>query len=132
MLDVFETNISRRIFRPTQEEEGWWIRCAAEICGLYKATKVTEFVKFRRLQWAVNVIRMAEQRMSKKDLQPTIHCKRRIGKRETMRRRTERECGNVICHTSLENQSQRQRILEATHRGGQGSIWAVTPLQQRQ
>lgn len=37
----------------------------------------------------------------------------------------ERECLPVTWHTTLENQSQKQRILEATHKGGQVSIWAV-------
>ena len=50
---------------------------------------------------------------------------------ETAGWRSERGCRHVTCHTSLENQSQRQRILEAVNRGGQGSVWAVTPLQQQ-
>jgi hypothetical protein len=39
--------------------------------------KVTEFIKFRRLQWVGHVNRMEENRIPKKALQQTIHGKRR-------------------------------------------------------
>lgn len=42
--------------------------------------KFSEFIKFRRLQWAERVIRMEENRLAQKELQETIHCKTQIEK----------------------------------------------------
>jgi hypothetical protein len=80
MLAVFERKILRRIFGPTQGEKGWRVRYNAEIYVLYKAMNVTKFIKFRKLQWAGHVIRMKENRIPKKALRQTIHCKRWVGK----------------------------------------------------
>ena len=77
MLDVFER---RRIFGPTQDEKGWRIRYNAKMYFVYKDVKVTELIKFRRLQWAGHVIRVEEHRIRKKAQQQTVHCKRRMGK----------------------------------------------------
>jgi hypothetical protein len=46
---------------------------------LYKDMKVA-FIKFRRMQWAGHVIRMAEHCTPKKALQQTIHSGCRVGK----------------------------------------------------
>jgi hypothetical protein len=51
---------------------------------------------------------------------------------KTMERWSETQYLPVSWHTNLKNRSERQRILEAKHRGGQGSIWAVIPLKQQQ
>jgi hypothetical protein len=79
MLDAFNRNTLRRIFGPTQDGKGRRTRYNAGICDLCKDMKVTEFTKFRRLQWARHVIIMEERRISKKVLQQTIHCNRRAG-----------------------------------------------------
>jgi hypothetical protein len=72
ILGRFERKVLRRIFSPTQDEEGWNVRYNAEIYDFYKDIKVTEFIKFRRLQWAEHVIRMEEHRITRKALQQTI------------------------------------------------------------
>jgi hypothetical protein len=79
MLGAFERKTLKRIFCPTQDEKAWRTRYNAEIYDLPKDMKVTEFIKFRRLQWAGHIIRMEEHVTSKKALQQTIHCKRRVG-----------------------------------------------------
>jgi hypothetical protein len=80
MLDTFERKILRQIFSPTQDDKGWRIRYNAKMYDLYKDMKVTEFIKFRRLQWAGHVIRMEENHIPKKALQQTIHGKKWMGK----------------------------------------------------
>jgi hypothetical protein len=70
MFSAFERKILRRIFGPTQD---------TEIYDLYKGTKGTELIKFRRLQWAGHVIRMKEHHIPKKALHQTIHCKIQVG-----------------------------------------------------
>jgi hypothetical protein len=76
MLDALERKILRQISSPKQDEKGWRTRYNAKIYDLYKDMKVTEFIKFRRLQWAGHVIRMEEHHISKKALQQTVHCRR--------------------------------------------------------
>jgi hypothetical protein len=73
MLDIFERKVLRRIFGSTQAEKGWRLRYNAEIYDLYKDMKVTECIKFRRLQWA-------EHRIPQKALQQRFRCRREIGK----------------------------------------------------
>jgi hypothetical protein len=51
-----------------------------EIYYLYKDVKVSVFIKLRRLQWAGHVIRMNDERITKKALQQTIYGKRAIRK----------------------------------------------------
>ena len=63
MLDIFERRVLRRIFGSTQAEKGWRLRYNAEIYDLYKDMKVTEGIKFRRLQWTEHVVRMEEHRI---------------------------------------------------------------------
>jgi hypothetical protein len=50
MLDAFERKTLRQIFGPTQDEKGWRTTYNAKIYDLCKDIKVTEFIKFRRLQ----------------------------------------------------------------------------------
>ena len=93
---------------------------------------VTEFIKFRKLQWTGYVIRMEANRVPRKTLQQTIHCKRRIGKprkrwEDGMREDAVMLLGLLAWKTKAKGrESWRQRMG-----GGQGSIWAVTPLQQQ-
>jgi hypothetical protein len=50
MLGAFERRTLGLIFGPTQDEEGWRTRYIVKICDLFKGMKVTEFIKYRRLQ----------------------------------------------------------------------------------
>jgi hypothetical protein len=50
MLDAFKRKTLRQIFSPTKDEKGQKKRYNAEIYDLYKDMKVTEFIKFKRLQ----------------------------------------------------------------------------------
>jgi hypothetical protein len=98
-----------------------------EICGLYKDMKFSEFIKFRRLQWAERVIRMEENRLPQKEQQQTIHCKTQIGKPRKRREDGVRDNAVVLLGIG----AWKTKTVEAKHRGGQGSMWAVKPLQQR-
>jgi hypothetical protein len=72
--------------------------------------KVTEFIKFRTLQWAGHVIKMAEHRVPKKVLQQQIHCNRRIGKHRML-------VGIRAGKTKpKDTESRRKRIEEANAR----------------
>jgi len=60
------------------------MRYSSEIYDLYEAVNVTAFIKYRQLQWASYVTRMAEHRMRKEVLQQIIRSTNRVGKpRET-------------------------------------------------
>jgi hypothetical protein len=86
--------------------------------------KVTEFIKFRRLQWVRHIIRMEEHRIPTKTPQQTIHCKIRVG---NSRKRCEDEVreeavqlfGVRAWKTKAEDtESWRQRKREAKARYG--------------
>jgi len=81
--------------------------------------KVTEFFKFRRLQWARHVIRMEEYRTTTKAARQTHHTKRRLGK---PRKRWEDVVGEdatmVLCMRAgktkaKDGEPRRQRTVEA-------------------
>jgi hypothetical protein len=80
ILDAFERNTLRWAYSPIKDDKGWRIRYDTENYDLYKDINVAAFIKFRRLQWAGHVIRMAEHRTPNKALQQTIHSNRKIGK----------------------------------------------------
>jgi hypothetical protein len=86
--------------------------------------KVTEFIKFRRLQWAGHVIRTEENRMPKKALQQTIHGNRRVGKprkrwEDGMREDAVELLGIRAWKTKAKDREfWRQRIEEAKARYG--------------
>jgi hypothetical protein len=66
--------------------------------------KVTEFIKFRKLQWAGHVVRMEENRMPKEALQQTVHGKRRVGKsRKRWEDGVREDAVELTRHTGLEN-----------------------------
>jgi hypothetical protein len=86
---------------------------------LYKDMRVTEFIKFRRLQWAGQAIIMELHRLPKKSRQQGIHCKRRIG---NPRKRWEDEMKDDVVMLlgirtwktkAKDGESWRQRIEEA-------------------
>jgi hypothetical protein len=68
-MDVLERKILRRIVGPSLDENRRRMRYNDKICGLYIDMKVTECIKFRRLQWRGHVIRMEEYFIPKKALQ---------------------------------------------------------------
>jgi hypothetical protein len=66
MLNTFEREILRRIYGPTHEGGCWRPRLNNELYSLYKEPNIVEDIKIRRLEWAGHIIRMEEERISKK------------------------------------------------------------------
>jgi hypothetical protein len=66
-LLVFEIRILRKIYGPTQDNDGTWkIKTNEELEILIKKKKIVRFIKSRRLRWAAHVIRMDAARTVKK------------------------------------------------------------------
>ena len=110
----------RRIFNPTHDEKWWRIRYNAvrEMCYLYNDMKVT-VCEIQKI--AVGRARNQNGGASyTKESAATNNPLQETG-RKTQKKKgrwSERECHHVTWYTSLEKQSQRRRILEATHSGG--------------
>jgi len=58
-LLIFEGRVLRKIFRPTQDNDGTWrIKTNEELEILIKKKSIVRFIKSQRLRWAAYVIRM--------------------------------------------------------------------------
>jgi hypothetical protein len=68
MLNTFERKILRRIYGPTHEGGCWRSRWNNELYSLYKEMNIVEDINVRRLEWAVHIIKMEEERIPKKVL----------------------------------------------------------------
>ena len=60
-LGVFERNILRAIFGPTNDNGEWRIKYNDELYTLYKDSDIITYTKIKRLRWAGHVIRLEEQ-----------------------------------------------------------------------
>jgi hypothetical protein len=69
-----------RIYGPIQEGGCWRPRWNNELCSLYKEPNVVEDIKTRRLGWAGHIIRMEEERISKRGLNRNFHTLRQVGR----------------------------------------------------
>jgi hypothetical protein len=74
---------------------------------------------------------MDDERMPKKALQQTIYGKRAVGKSTKRWEDAVREDSIKLLGTKAWKTKAQDRQLEATHRGGQGSIWAVAPQKKK-
>jgi hypothetical protein len=66
-LLVFERRVIRKIYGPTQDNDGAWkIKTNEELENLIKKKNTVRFIKSQcRLRWAADVIRMETTRMVK-------------------------------------------------------------------
>jgi hypothetical protein len=60
-LGVFERNILRAVFRPTNDNRQWRIKYNDELYTLYKDSDIITYIKINRLRWAGHIIRLEEQ-----------------------------------------------------------------------
>jgi len=66
-LLIFERRILRKIFGPTQDNDGTWrIKTNEELQILIKKKTIVRFIKWQRLRWATHVNRMDTIRTVKK------------------------------------------------------------------
>ena len=66
-LLVFERRVLRKIYGPTQDNDGAWrIKTNEELENLIKKKNIVRFIKSHRLRWAAHVIRMDKTRTVKK------------------------------------------------------------------
>jgi hypothetical protein len=66
-LLVFERRVLRKLYRPTQDNDGTWrIKTNEELDILIKKKNIVRFIKSQRLRWAAHVIRMDAARTVKK------------------------------------------------------------------
>lgn len=61
-LETWERRILRRIFGGRQTELGWERRSNAELYELFRDTRISNFIKMRRMQWLGHLERMVEGR----------------------------------------------------------------------
>jgi hypothetical protein len=80
MLNTFERKILRRIYGPTHEGGCWRPRLNNELYSLYTEPNIVEDIKIRRLECAGHIIRMEEERITKKVLNGNFHTKRPVGR----------------------------------------------------
>jgi len=73
----------RRIYGPIREGGCWRPRWNNELYSLYKESNIVEDIKIRRLEWAGHIIRMEEERISKKVLNGNFHTTRPVGRPRT-------------------------------------------------
>ena len=66
-LLVFERTVLRKIYGPTQNNEGTWrIKTNEELETLIKKENIVRFIKSQRSRWAAHVMRMDTTRTVKK------------------------------------------------------------------
>ena len=70
-LKTSEPKILRKIYGPTEDQNGWRIRTSDELQAVYKKPNIVTTIKVRRLEWAGHVVRMSDDRTVKKVLGKT-------------------------------------------------------------
>ena len=66
-LLIFERRVLRKMYRPTQDNDGTWrIKTNEELEILIRKKNIVRFIKSQRLRWAAHVIRMDTRRTVKK------------------------------------------------------------------
>jgi hypothetical protein len=81
ILGVFERNILRAIFGPTNDNGEWRIKYNNELYTLYKESDIVTYIKTNRLKWAGH-IHMEEQSPSR-DFVAVVEGRRQEGQAET-------------------------------------------------
>ena len=65
-LLIFERRVLRKIYGPTQDNDGTWrIKTNEELEILIKKETIVRFIKSQRLRWAAHVIKMDKIRSQK-------------------------------------------------------------------
>jgi hypothetical protein len=78
---VFERRVLRKIYGPTQDNDGTWrIKTNEELEILIKKENIVRFTKSQRLRWAAHVIRMDTKRTVKKLTEWDPRLSRSVGK----------------------------------------------------
>jgi len=84
-LYIFERNILRKIYGPTQNPDGTWrIKTNDEMRHRMKQEDIIKFIKSQRLRWAAHVMRMETTRTTRKITKWTSY-KTRPVRRPTLR-----------------------------------------------
>jgi hypothetical protein len=65
-LDLFEGNILRGIFGAVQDKGQWRRRYNFEIYKLYDEPELVKYININRLKWAEHVMRMNNDRITKR------------------------------------------------------------------
>ena len=80
-LLVFERRVLRKIYGPTQNNDGTWrIKTNEELEILIKKENIVRFIKSQRLRWAAHIIRMDTTRTVKKLTEWDPRLSRPVGK----------------------------------------------------
>ncbi|GFT12672.1 uncharacterized protein TNCV_5094421 [Trichonephila clavipes] len=66
MISIYERMILRFIFGGIQENGTWRRKSNLELYQAYKVSDIVNFIKIQRIKWASHVIRMNEDRTTKK------------------------------------------------------------------
>jgi hypothetical protein len=82
-LMVFERNVLRKIFGPTNENGIWRIKTNQELDKIIKYENIINFIRAKRLGWLGHIERMQETRMVK-----AVHSWKPISKRPIGRPKT--------------------------------------------
>jgi hypothetical protein len=78
-LQIFERKIIRKIYGPIKMNEEWKIRINEEIENILENENIVRLIKAQRLRWLGHVVRMGEDRLTKRILQEKIFSSRRRG-----------------------------------------------------
>ncbi|GFX43748.1 uncharacterized protein TNCV_4110271 [Trichonephila clavipes] len=80
MISIYEKKILRFIFGGIQENGIWRSTSNLELYRSYKEYDIVNFIKIQRIKWESHVIRMNEDRTTKKVLNAQLIGTRRKGR----------------------------------------------------
>ncbi|GFX20616.1 uncharacterized protein TNCV_4269481 [Trichonephila clavipes] len=66
MISIYERKILRFIFGGIHEKGTWQRRSNLDLYQSYKESNIFNFIKMQRIKWAGHVVRMNEDRTTKK------------------------------------------------------------------
>jgi hypothetical protein len=80
-LHIFERKILRKIYGPTQNQDGTWrIKTNDELRHRMKQEDIIKFIKSQRPRWAADVMRMENTRTTRKITEWTAYKTRPVGR----------------------------------------------------
>ncbi|GFV69365.1 uncharacterized protein TNCV_4589621 [Trichonephila clavipes] len=79
-ISIYERKILRFIFEGIQEKGIWRRRSNLELYRSYKESDIANFIKIQRFKWAGHVIRINENRTTKKVFNSQLPDTRRKGR----------------------------------------------------
>ncbi|GFW50610.1 uncharacterized protein TNCV_2889121 [Trichonephila clavipes] len=80
MISIYERKILRFIFGGIQKNRTWRRRSNLELYQSYKESDIVDFIKIQRIKWAGHVVRMSENRATKKVFNAQLIGTRRMGR----------------------------------------------------